>query len=369
MNHFFVTYQIRTTKDNIDEIAEDICLEQTVEVVKNLAQDKWIKENIIGKVKEITQLSNGVFNVLISYSDAITGYQLPQLLNILYGNISLKNNIKIVNLSLSKNFLSHFEGPKFGISSIRKILNIKDRPLLAAALKPMGKNHEELAQLAYQLALGGIDIIKDDHGLVDHSFCSFHKRIKACQQAIRKAELKTSKKVLYFPNITDSYENMLENIKLAKEIGVGGFLVSPMIIGFDLMRYLANKISTLPIMAHPAFTGSLFNTKHGISCRIILGNIMRIAGADLVIYPNFGGRFPFTKKVCKEIDEALKKDMFNLKKAFPVPAGGIAFENISKLNKFYGHNVVFLVGSSLYAYSKNLTESVKYFLCKVNNSV
>lgn len=46
-NRIFVTYQI-TSKKNIREIANDICLEQTVEVIEKLAQDKWLRENIIG---------------------------------------------------------------------------------------------------------------------------------------------------------------------------------------------------------------------------------------------------------------------------------------------------------------------------------
>jgi hypothetical protein len=35
------------------------------------------------------------------------------------------------------------------------------------ALKPMGSTTAELAKMAYDFAKGGIDIIKDDHGLAD----------------------------------------------------------------------------------------------------------------------------------------------------------------------------------------------------------
>lgn len=354
-NRIFVTYQI-TSKKNIREIANDICLEQTVEVIEKLAQDKWLRENIIGQVEEITQNI-----VVISYNAEITGYQLPQLINILYGNISLKKGIKVIDIKFSKNFISHFSGPRFGIESIRKIIGVEYRPLLSTALKPMGKSPKELAGFCYKLALGGIDIIKDDHGLVDHSFCPFKERVELCQQAVKKAELETGKRVLYFPNITNSMEKMLKNLEWIKGIGVGGILISPMIVGWDFMRYLSDNIA-LPIMAHPALIGVLFSANNGISHEIILGDIMRLAGADLVIYPNYGGRFPWTEDICRKIDYALKKDLFHFKKAFPVPAGGIGVENIAQLKEFYLNDAVFLIGSSLYAYSDDITSNVRYFL-------
>ncbi|MBU0600589.1 ribulose 1,5-bisphosphate carboxylase large subunit [bacterium] len=367
-DQFFVTYQIKASKDQIEAIANDICLEQTVEVIEELIQDSWIKENIIGQVKKISQVSANIFEVMINYHHQITGYQLPQLMSILYGNISLKASIKVVNISLSKELLAHFSGPRFGIEGIRKILGVKDRPLIAAALKPMGKGPKELAEFSYKLSLGGVDFIKDDHGLVDHPFCPFKERVKRCLEAINKAEIETGKKVIYLPNITDRYEKMLAHIKWAKEMGIGGILISPLIVGLDFMRYLAeNKDLSLPIMAHPAFVGTLFNLDSGFSHEVILGDLMRLAGADLVIYPNYGGRFPFSKEVCQRVDLALKKEMGNLKQAFPVIAGGLDIENIGQLKEFYGHEVVFLIGSSLYAYSNDLVVNVKHLLKRVKS--
>ncbi|MDI6782394.1 MAG: RuBisCO large subunit C-terminal-like domain-containing protein [bacterium] len=360
--NLFVTYQIEASCETIQEIADDICIEQTVEVVRQLAQDSWIQENILGRAEEISLIetthhpsSNNIYKVIISYPDKIIDYQLPQLLSVIYGNISLKSGIRVVGLEFSSDFLSHFSGPGFGVDGIRQLIAVENRPLLATALKPMGKTSQELAGLAYKLALGGIDIIKDDHGLVDHSFCPFKERVQECLSAISKAEGKTGKRVLYFPNITDSYEKMWEHAQWAKDLGVGGFLVSPLIVGLDTMRYLADNLG-LPIMAHPALMGTLFS---GISAEIVLGDLMRLAGADMVVYPNYGGRFPFTEEICQKIGHALKKGMGRLKTAFPVPAGGIDVKSIKILKQFYGNDAVFLIGSSLYVCSSNLAASVE----------
>jgi ribulose-bisphosphate carboxylase large chain len=114
-------------------------------------------------------------------------------------------------------------------------------------------------------------------------------------------------------------------------------------------------------MVHPALMGSFFYRDQGISHRVLLGDLMRLIGADLVIYPNFGGRFPFKEDDCRQISHALKCDMYGFKKSFPVPAGGINMEVLPKLRDFYGEDVVFLIGSNLYTYSKSLSDSVKYF--------
>lgn len=363
-NRLSVTYEINASEKTIQDIADDICIEQTVEVIKQLAQDRWIQENIIGRVEGISQIADGIFSVVISYPDEIIDYQLPQALSVIYGNISLKSGIKVVAIEFSNDFLSHFSGPGFGVDGIRQLLDVANRPLLATALKPMGKTPKELAGLAYKLALGGIDIIKDDHGLVDHSFCPFKERVESCLSAISKAEEKTGKKVLYFPNITDSYEKILEHAKWAKKMEVGGFLVSPLVVGLDTMRYLADNLA-LPIMAHPSLMGALFSS---ISAEIVMGDLMRLAGADMVIYPNYGGRFPFTEEICQKIGDALKKKMGKLKTAFPVPAGGIDIKSIKTLKHFYGNDVVFLIGSSLYVCSNNLTASVKDCIQSISNS-
>ena len=145
-------------------------------------------------------------------------------------------------------------------------------------------------------------------------------------------------------------------------------LLSPMIIGFDFMRHLASRADfRLPIMAHPGLTGVFFaNQRHGISHAMLLGTLFRLAGADMVVYPNFGYRFPFTKSDCREIADALRGDFAGLRPAFPVPAGGLDMESVTELHPFYGKDVIFLIGSSLYTRSADLTENVRYFLSLVS---
>jgi ribulose-bisphosphate carboxylase large chain len=56
-----------------------------------------------------------------------------------------------------------------------------------------GSSTAALAEMAYQLALGGIDVIKDDHGLANQTWSPFEQRVTACCAAVAKANQETGK--------------------------------------------------------------------------------------------------------------------------------------------------------------------------------
>jgi len=334
-----ITYKINAPANKIPRIAEDIALEQTVELPKEAIFYKEILRRIVGKIESIE--SN---IVKISYDISTTDLQLPQFLNLLFGNISLNKGIRIIDLKLPKEFVKGFKGPNYGIQGLRRIFKIEDRPLVAAALKPKGLSASLLSRWCSKFALAGLDIIKDDHGICG----DFDKRVKLCQEVVDRVKQKTGKEILYFPNLTAPFEDIEKRIEYGLKIGIRGFLLSPFLIGLDYFRYLSQNYPLI-FMAHPAFSGSLFmNDKHGISTEIILGRLFRLIGADIVIFPNFGGRFPFTRETCYRINNSLKEEFYHLKKTMPAPAGGIDLKDIPLIRDFYGDDIVILIGASLY---------------------
>ena len=69
---------------------------------------------------------------------------------------------------------------------MRERLGVYDRPFTFTALKPMGLPPEALAEEAYRCALGGIDLIKDDHGLMDQPFAPFRERVERAAGPMRR---------------------------------------------------------------------------------------------------------------------------------------------------------------------------------------
>jgi ribulose-bisphosphate carboxylase large chain len=158
-------------------------------------------------------------------------------------------NIRVERINLSPALAAKFSGPRFGRAGLRKLLGVPTRPLLSTALKPMGLTYKELAEMGYQVAKGGIDIIKDDHGISNQPFLHFKERVQYNQEAIEKANHETGRKSIFLPNITGRADELLENAHFAKKIGCGGLMVLPAHSGLDSVRMLADDDSLdLPII-------------------------------------------------------------------------------------------------------------------------
>ncbi len=367
MKTISVIYHVTAQPGEIEKICRGIALEQTVEVPEQLVTSSDIEEQIVGKVESIQPLSGspGTFRVVMRFNLKLTGFQIPQLLNLVYGNISIKRDIKLMDIQFPEDFLECFRGPNFGIPGIRRLLGVYQRPLLATALKPMGSDIEDLAAIARDFSLGGGDIIKDDHGLIDESFHQFQERVSRCREAVEEANGQTGRRTLYFPNIVAPVEQIEKYVEFVIYQGIPGILVAPFLVGFDRVRSLAWKYPVM-VMAHPAFSGVHFHDrKHGMHPGVLLGTIFRLLGSDASIFPNYGGRFSFTKGECRQLSEHLRRPLGAFRPAFPVPAGGMQLHNIASMTEEYGEDAILLIGGALLGHSDNLQDSTKAFMEKL----
>lgn len=361
---FTVTYRITGNEPEAREKAEAICLEQTVEFPAEFVPAGDIRDHIVGHIESLRVLDELHHEAVISYAVETTGLELTQLLNVIFGNTSIKPGIRVERLDLPDSLLRAFRGPRFGRDGLRTYLNVPRRPLLCTALKPMGLPPEALADLAYQFALGGIDIIKDDHGLANQRFAPFKERVQRCGEAVARANRETGLKCIYMPNITGPTQTLSANARFAKEAGAGGLLISPGLTGLDAMRLLADDDAIdLPILTHPALQGSfVVNPDNGISHFVLFGQLARLAGADATIFPNYGGRFSFSRDECRAIAEGSAAPMGNVKTIFPSPGGGMNLTRIPEMLELYGREVIFLIGGGLHSHGSNLVENCRYFL-------
>ena len=367
---FTVIYRVLVNDQRtIEQHAEDITVEQTVEIPVDCIPQEIIRNNILGRVenissavKEIHTERGDVYDVAISYRCDLAEHAIPQFLNVIFGNISLKNNIKIIGFHLPESCVDDFSGPRHGIGGIRKMLGVYGRPLACTALKPLGISVDKLAAIAAAFARGGADLIKDDHGLGNQPFHPFKERVARCQDAVARENARSGRMTLYCPMISGRYEEIEERVHYARTQGVRGMLIAPMLTGCDTVRYLS-ELYGMVIVAHPSLTGVFFHSPvHGMTPAILLGSIFRFIGADVSIFPNWGGRFFFTNQECREISDSLRQPLGSMKPAFPCPAGGMSLERIKDLAHAFGEDAVFLIGGALIKRSNDPSESVKAFM-------
>jgi len=346
-----VTYHLASPSRTAKLRARDIAFEQTVELPPASVPSD-IAERVAGRVESVAPLgrARGRSRVVISFDPAAVGGDMPQLLNLLFGNISLKPGIRIVDIEWPPDVLAAVGGPRFGIAGLRRLTGTRDRPLVCTALKPLGLTAERLAALAHAFARAGIDIIKDDHSLADQVSAPFRERVERCQEAVARANHETGGRALYFPNITSAPFEMAERANLARRAGCGGVIVNALPAGLGAVRAVAAPgEGELAVMSHPSLAGAFFHPDHGIAPDVLLGDVFRLAGSDAVIYPNVGGRFTFPERVCAAINTRLRRPLGAVAPSFPVPAGGIDAARVPHWIARYGPDTIFLVGGSLYA--------------------
>jgi ribulose-bisphosphate carboxylase large chain len=361
-DRFSVTYRIYGSEKDSRAKAEDICIEQTVEFPAECVGEGTIRDHVFGRIESFERHDDASFRAAIGYAVEIAAGELTQLLNVIFGNTSIKPGIRVEHLDLPASLLKTFKGPRFGRAGIRKLLNVPSRPLLSTAIKPMGHSSEELAGLAYRFALGGMDMIKDDHGLTDQGCSPFEERVSLCAAAVNKASKETGQPSLYIANITAPHRDVIKRARFAKTAGAGGIMVAPGIIGFDLMRELADDDSIgLPILTHPALQGSFVTGQGGMSHGVIFGQLARLAGADATIFPNFGGRFSFSREECADIVHGTAEPMGHLKTIFPAPGGGMSLDRVPEMLETYGKDLIFLIGGGLFKHGPDLVENCRHF--------
>ncbi|GBD31842.1 2,3-diketo-5-methylthiopentyl-1-phosphate enolase [bacterium HR33] len=326
--------------------AKQIAVEQTVEMPLSAVPGP-VRQAVVGRIEELEPAGSRRWRAVISYEPELAT-ELPALLNLLFGNVSMMSGVRLADFELPPALLRTFTGPAFGIEGIRRLSGAHRRPLLCSAIKPVGLSAEQLADLAYRFARAGVDIVKDDHGLGEQSYAAFADRVERCSEAVRKANRETGRNALYFPNLTGSLAAVEERLEKVRAAGCRGVLLAPMLVGLDWFQTFAAR-GEVAILAHPSFSGAYMQRSHGIAPQALLGKLFRLLGSDGVIFANAGGRFPVSQASCDAIALNLRVPWGDLRPAFPVAGGGVDARRADYWIERYGTDLVLLVSSSLYA--------------------
>lgn len=331
--------------------AGDIALEQTVEIPRDIVPVGYVEDEILGRVEDVRPGTGerGGFLADISYSDDDIGGDLLQLLNVVFGNSALKTETRVETMTLTEAIGAICPGPRYGSGGLRQRTGRATGPILMSAIKPVGLSTGELANLAHQFALGGMDMVKDDHGLANQHTSPFSERLFACVGAVAEANAKTGLNTVYVPNITGPASQVLDNAYQAQDAGAGAVMLAPALVGFDVARTLsADPGFTLPIVSHPTFGGAnVITPTTGFSHGFFFGLLSRLMGVDAVVYPNFGGRFGFSQEECRAIADHCSMPFGHLKPILPAPGGGMKLESVPAMRDVYGDDVIYLVGGAL----------------------
>lgn len=328
------------------ELARAIAREQTVEVPPGVGGDA-LQARMMGRIERLDPGPGTGWDARVAYPLEATTAELTQIVNVAYGNVSLMDGVRLVGLAMSSTMLEALPGPRHGIAGMRSLAGAPRRPLVSAAIKPIGLSSAKLARLAAAFARAGVDVVKDDHGLAGQHAAPFGERVEVVAEAVAAANAATEGRTAYFPNVTGPLDSLEERLEKVAALGLRGVVLCPSLMGLDALRWVATGPHPLAVMAHPSHAQTTPGRADGIAPDVLLGTVYRAAGADIVVYVNAGGRFAWPEQTCHDINDRLREPLGSLRRALPAPAGGVNDTDASHWFARYGRDTMLLIGGSL----------------------
>ncbi|MGG3572318.1 2,3-diketo-5-methylthiopentyl-1-phosphate enolase [Bacillus gobiensis] len=359
MTKVIAVYQLAAEPEKLEKKAEGIALGLTVGSWTNLPllEQEQLKKHK-GRVVEIKEIGETLpsgkilSEIHIAFPSDNFSNDIPAILTTTFGKLSLDGEIKLLDLKLDPELENDFPGPRFGIKGIREKLGIYDRPLVMSIFKGViGRDMEYLLGQLREQALGGIDIVKDDEILFDNDLTPFEQRISEGKKVLDQVYEETGHRTLYAVNLTGRTFDLKEKAKRAKELGADLLLFNVFTYGLDVLQALReDEEIALPIMAHPAFSGALASSeKFGLSHHLLLGKLVRLAGADFSLFPSPYGSVALEKGKVLALKEELIKES-PLQSVFPVPSAGIHPGLVPLLVQDFGNDCVINAGGGVHGH-------------------
>ncbi len=299
--------------------------------------------------------------IQIAYPAVHFGGDFPLLLTSLLGNdASTSAQVKLLDIIFPKEYAQEFSGPRFGIQGIREYLGIWDRPVLLNMIKPCtGLTPEEGAKIFYQVALGGIDLIKDDELLGDPAYSRPEERVKAYRKAAEAAAEVTGERVKYFVNVTSGSSRIMENVKRAVDAGADGIMVNFATAGYSTLKQIA-ETAGVPVLGHAAGAGMYYEgTLNGMSSPLAVGKMARLAGADIVMVNTPYGGYPLRHQKYMQTLGQLTLPWYHIRPSMPSIGGGVHPGMVEKYVREVGTDIVLAAGGAVQGHPGGATAGAR----------
>ena len=355
MADVIATYYVRPKEGVSPEwAAQAIAEEQTTGTWTEVSTSQEYVHYLDGQVERLTPSGAG-YQVQIRYPAEIFEIgNIPQYLSVIAGNLFGLSRIAAVRL-LDAEFpreVIPFKGPRFGIDGIRKIVGTTDRPHVGTIIKPkVGLNPEDTAAVAYEAAIGGVDLIKDDETLTDQKFCPLEKRLPLVMERLHQVKEETSRTVLYAVNISTAGDRILERARLAKELGANMLMIDVIVCGFDAIRVVAEDPSiNLPLHIHRTMHAAITrNREHGISMRPFC-RLVRMLGGDQLHTGTVSGKMDHDRMELIGDNKALTDPWYDIRTVFPVASGGLQPGGVESEIQALGRDLTLQAGGGIHGH-------------------
>ncbi|MRX73311.1 2,3-diketo-5-methylthiopentyl-1-phosphate enolase [Bacillus lacus] len=375
MDELIASYLVYDEKGNLEKKAESIALGLTVGSwtdLHALEQEQLRKHK--GRVVSIKELdpagrAAGKRGILkIAYPTANFSSDIPAILTTVFGKLSLDGEVKLLDLSFPDTLKKTFPGAKFGIQGIRELTGVYDRPLLMSIFKGViGRDLDYLKDQLKEQLLGGVNIVKDDEILFENESAPFEERVTAGKEVLKEIYEQSGSRALYAVNLTGRTSELKDKARKAADLGASALLFNVFAYGLDVLQELAEDPQIqVPLMAHPAVSGAFTSSEtYGFSHSLLLGKLLRYAGADFSLFPSPYGSVALEKEKALGISRAChENDSF--KTILPVPSAGIHPGLVPLLYQDFGIDSVINAGGGVHGHPQGAQGGGRAFTAAID---
>jgi ribulose-bisphosphate carboxylase large chain len=358
-NDVVCDFFVETYDEEITKMAGGVAAESSIGTWTELATMKAYMKKLQAVVFDISGNSARIAYPVELFEPG----NMPNMLSSVAGNVfGLKDlkNLRLNEVRIPEEIVTSFKGPKYGITGIRRLVDVHHRPLIGTIIKPkLGLNPKDHAEVAFNAWVGGCDIVKDDENLSSQRFNPFDDRVVKTLDYRDRAEEQTGEKKIYIPNVTSETNEMLKRAQFVVDQGGEYVMIDILSCGFSALQTLRDQDLDIVIHAHRAGHAAFTkNPKHGIAMRVI-AKLSRIVGVDQLHVGAAVGKMSETREEVLMSCEALKGKMSRLRKVMPVASGGLHPALVPSLIDIFGIDFVIQAGGGIHGHKDGTVAGAK----------
>ncbi|MBX9604607.1 MAG: ribulose 1,5-bisphosphate carboxylase, partial [Gammaproteobacteria bacterium] len=119
MQRLIAHYDIAVGAADIEARAEALAVEQSIEMPLAAVRSAAVREHIVARVENIAPLGEGRHRVVLGIALETVGHDVGQLMNMLFGNCSLQEDVTLVDAEFPPALLARWPGPRHGLAGLR----------------------------------------------------------------------------------------------------------------------------------------------------------------------------------------------------------------------------------------------------------
>jgi ribulose-bisphosphate carboxylase large chain len=350
----------------VEQAAEHVAAESSIGTWTEVCTEKNITPGLAPRIFEIEG------NLLkIAYPEELfEPGNMPQILSSIAGNVfgmGMLDELRLHDITFSDKLTASFPGPSLGVGGVRKILDVKKRPLVGTIVKPkVGLPTAAHASVVYESMAGGCDIVKDDENLTSQGFNPFEERLSQTLEAVDRAAEETGERKAYLPNVTGNIDEITKRAEMVKDMGGTYAMIDVLTTGFSAVSHLRSLDLGLAIHAHRAMHGAITrNPRHGISM-LVFAKCLRLLGVDQLHIGAVVGKMEGGQGEVETIHQAINDENFTGDKAnnaipqswgskravFSVASGGLNPLHVPSLLEIFGSDVIMQFGGGIHGHPR-----------------